>query len=387
MSVSPATRPVFHPVAAAVRLSLLGMALAAGTAHAASDVAVQAPAASQTVQSYRIAAGPLGLSLAEVAAGAGMALSFDPALTQGLLSPAVAGSFTPREALQRLLAGSGLQLVQRPGGSYSLEKQVLPQQGAVGMAEVRVTAQTERSAISEGTGSYVARAVTVGKGEQTVREIPQSVSVITRQRMDDQNLNTVDDVLANTTGITMYDSPMGGRYVYSRGFRADTYQFDGVNRAFYYPQADNFTSNAAILDRVEVVRGATGLLQGAGSPSAAINMVRKRPLAEPQLQVAASVGSWNNLRTEIDATGPLNEAGTLRGRAVASLNSRDYFYDVSDSRTGVLYGVLEYDLAPQTKLTLGASYEKLRSTPFFQGLPRYANGADLRLPRSTFLGA
>ena len=81
--------------------------------------------------------------------------------------------------------------------------------------------------------------------------------------MDDQNLHTVDDVLASTTGITMYDSPMGGRYVYSRGFRVDTYQFDGVNRAFYYPQADNFTSNAATLDRVEVVRGATGLLQGA----------------------------------------------------------------------------------------------------------------------------
>ena len=67
-----------------------------------------------------------------------------------------------------------------------------------------------------------ARAVTVGKGEQAIKDIPQSISVITRQRMDDQNLNTVDDVLASTTGITMYDSPMGGRYVYSRGFRVDT---------------------------------------------------------------------------------------------------------------------------------------------------------------------
>src|SRR5260370_18427603 len=97
---------------------------------------------------------------------------------------------------------------------------------------------------------------------------------------------------------------MGGRYVYSRGFRVDTYQFDGVNRAFYYPQADNFTSNAATLDRVEVVRGATGLLQGAGSPSAAINMVRKRPLAERQLEQSPTVGSSTNLRTSTHPTDP-----------------------------------------------------------------------------------
>lgn len=154
--------------------------------------------------------------------------------------------------------------------------------------------------------------------------------------MNDQNLITIDAVLANTTGITMYNSPMGGRYVYSRGFMADTYQFDGVNRTFYYPQANNFTTKTATFDRVEIVRGATGLLQGAGTPSATINMVRKRPLADEQLLVSAGAGAWNNVRTEVDATGrPLNEAGTLRGRAVANFEDRDYFYDVSKSRPDV----------------------------------------------------
>ncbi|WP_198969078.1 TonB-dependent siderophore receptor [Xylophilus sp. ASV27] len=385
MAAFPVPHSVFHPLEHAARLALLGMALAAGTVHAAD------PAPGEAAQSYQIAPGPLGRTLSGVAMAASIALSFDPALTEGLTSPALNGRYSPQQALQRLLAGSGLAMVARGDGSYTLRRPPaqagMPAGASATLNEVRVTARAERSAISEGTGSYVARAVTVGKGEQAVKDIPQSISVITRQRMDDQNLNTVDDVLASTTGITMYDSPMGGRYVYSRGFRVDTYQFDGVNRAFYYPQADNFTSNAATLDRVEVVRGATGLLQGAGSPSATINMVRKRPLAERQLQMSASAGSWNNLRAEIDATGPLNEAGTLRGRVVASLNGRDYFYDVADSRTGVLYGVLEYDIAPQTQLTLGATHERLRSTPFFQGLPRYASGADLRLPRSTFLGA
>ncbi|MCX7506058.1 TonB-dependent receptor plug domain-containing protein [Delftia tsuruhatensis] len=313
MPAVPMPHPVFHPLAHAARLALLGMALAAGAGQAAEPAPASVPAPAPAAQTYQIAPGPLGRTLAGVATAAGISLSFDPALTEGLTSPALSGHYAPQQALQRLLAGSGLDMVARSDGSYTLRRQAAPAGAGAGsttvLNEVQVTARAERSATSEGTGSYAARAVTVGKGEQAIKDIPQSISVITRQRMDDQNLHTVDDVLASTTGITMYDSPMGGRYVYSRGFRVDTYQFDGVNRAFYYPQADNFTSNAATLDRVEVVRGATGLLQGAGSPSAAINMVRKRPLAERQLEVSASVGSWNNLRSEIDATGPLNEAG------------------------------------------------------------------------------
>ena len=120
MPAFEASRPVFHPVAQAVRLAVLGCALAVGAAHSAQPASASAAAA--TAQSYQIAAGPLGRALAQVAAASGLALSFDPALTQGLSSPAVVGSFTPHEALRRLLAGSPLVLVQRPDGSYSLQK-------------------------------------------------------------------------------------------------------------------------------------------------------------------------------------------------------------------------------------------------------------------------
>ncbi|MEZ2295099.1 TonB-dependent siderophore receptor [Variovorax sp. RCC_210] len=370
---------------------------AAGAGGAMAQQPAPAAAATATANAiartaYDIPAGALGPALSRYAAEAGVTLSFESALTEGRSTAGLRGSHAVPEGFARLLANTGLEAVPHEGGGYTLRRATAaaaPVAGADGttLSEVRVTAQAERSATTEGSGSYASRIVTVGKGEQTLKEIPQSVTVVTRQKMDDQNLTTIDAVLANTTGITMYNSPMGGRYVYSRGFMADTYQFDGVNRAFYYPQANNFTSNTAILDRVEIVRGATGLLQGAGTPSATINMVRKRPLADKQLLVSASAGSWNNVRTEVDATGPLNEAGTLRGRAVASFEDRDYFYDVAKSRTGVLYGALEYDLSPQTRLTLGASYEKLKSVPFFHGLPRYDNGADLRLARSTFLGA
>lgn len=384
------TTPVLHPAARAIRLAVLAMACAAPAAFLAAPALAQGQAAAAS-QSYAISAGPLATALNDFAVAAGVSLSTDPAQTRGLRSPGVRGSVNVAQGFSQVLAGSGLEAVQLPNGAYVLRQAAPSTASATGvektMAPVMVSASMERDPVSEHSNSYAARAVTVGKGVQTLREIPLSVSVVTRQKMDDQNLNTIDAVLANTTGITMYDSPMGGRYVYSRGFMVDTYQFDGVNRAMYYPQANSFTSNTAMLDRVEIVRGATGLLQGTGSPGAAINMVRKRPLAEKQVQLALSAGRWNDVRGEVDVTGPLNESGSMRGRVVAAHEQRDYFYDVADSRTDVLYGVLEFDLAPGSKLTTGASHEKLKSTPFFSGMPRYLDGSDPKLPRSTYLGA
>ncbi|MNW92338.1 Fe(3+)-pyochelin receptor precursor [compost metagenome] len=383
------TTPVLHPAARAIRLAVLAMACAAPAAFVAAPALAQGQAA--TAQAFTVPAGPLATALNDFAVAAGVSLSTDPAQTRGLRSPGVRGSFGVAQGFAQVLAGSGLEAVQLPNGAYVLRQAAPSSAAAAGvektMAPVTVSASMERDPVSEHSNSYAARAVTVGKGVQTLREIPLSVSVVTRQKMDDQNLNTIDAVLANTTGITMYDSPMGGRYVYSRGFMVDTYQFDGVNRAMFYPQANSFTSNTTMLDRVEIVRGATGLLQGTGSPGAAINMVRKRPLAEKQVQLALSAGRWNDVRGEVDVTGPLNESGSIRGRVVAAHEQRDYFYDVADSRTDVLYGVLEFDLAPGSKLTTGASYEKLKSTPFFSGMPRYLDGSDPKLPRSTYLGA
>src|SRR5450830_1604908 len=316
-----------HPV-----LSAIAVACAA---IIAAPVLAQSQAAA--LHTYAINAGPLASALNDFAVAASVSLSTEPAQTRGLQSNGLRGNYSVAQGFALLLAGSGLEAVQLPNGAYVLRQTfaAAPQASAEKvMAPVLVSASMEHDPVSEHGNSYAARAVTVGKGVQTLREIPQSVSVVTRQKMDDQNLNTIDAVLANTTGITMYDSPMGGRYVFSRGFRVDTYQFDGVVRSFYYPQANNFTSDTDTLDRVEIVRGATGLLQGAGSPSAAINLVRKRPLAEKQVQVAASVGSWNNRRVMVDATGPLNEEGSLRGRVVASYGDRDYFYDTAKRETG-----------------------------------------------------
>lgn len=384
LSSSPSTLPP-TPWMRPARLRVAVHLALAALAPLAMPAASWAQAASAGDIAFAIAPSSLDAALGQFGVAAKVTVAASPALTRGVMTQGLSGRYTAEQGLAVLLSGTGLQAVANANGEgYHLRRAPQDAPGVSTLAPVTVTGRTD-DPVTEGTGSYTSRVVTIGKGRQTLKEIPQSVSVMTRQRMDDQNANTLDEVLANSTGMTLYKSPMGGSYVYSRGFRVDSYQFDGVTRAFYYPQANSFTSNTVILDRVEIIRGATGLMQGAGSPSAAVNLVRKRPLAETQVQMLASGGSWNNYRADVDATGPLNESGTLRGRAVASYNDRDYFYDVAKSRTGVLYGVLTYDLGPDTTLTGGVSYEELRSTPFFHGLPHYSNGDDIGLKRSTSL--
>lgn len=333
---------------------------------------------------FSIAPTTLDNALGQFGATAKITVAASPELTQGVMTQGLSGHYNVEQGLEQLLANTGLQAITNENGEGYRLRKAPPASGISTLAPVTVTG-SYNDAVTEGSLSYTSEVVTIGKGNQRIKDIPQSVTVMTRQRMDDQNANTLDDVLANSTGMTLYKSPMGGNYIYSRGFQVESYQFDGVNRAFYYPQANSFTSNTVTLDRVEIIRGATGLLQGAGTPSAAVNLVRKRPLEEDQVQLLASGGSWSNYRADIDATGALNEAGTLRGRAIASYNDREYFYDVANSRTGVLYGVLSYDFSPDTTLTGGVSYEELRSTPFFHGLPHYSNGDDIGLKRSTSL--
>ncbi|WP_027014585.1 TonB-dependent siderophore receptor [Comamonas composti] len=385
MSSSSAPRPVYHPVAAAVRLSLLGMALAAGTAHAASDAAVQAPAASQAVQSYRIAAGPLGLGLAEVAAGAGMALSFDPALTQGLHSPAVAGSFTAHEALQRLLAGSGLGLVTRSDGSLTLRKlpTVTSAPGTATLNEVRVTATAERAGTTEGTGSYTSSSMSTATPlALSPRETPQAVSVLTRQQIEDRGLVSLADAVQAVPGLTV--SKWGGeRYRFSsRGFQINNLMVDGL--PIEYEEAALSTGALSMYDRLEVMRGAAGLSEGAGTPGGSINLVRKRPTREFQGTATLSAGSWDDYTGSVDLGGALNESGTLRGRAVVSRQDKHSFIDDYQNKRSLAYGILEADLSPSTTVTFGASYSKEDNPGVdWNGLGTMPDGSFLPIRRST----
>lgn len=217
------------------------------------DAMAQNAAATQEVrQSYRIPAGPLAPALRNLAGSANLLLSFTAAQTDGKTTAGLDGSYTAPAALAALLAGSGLQAVPLETGGYVLR--AAPRVSATRsevdawlLPTVKVTAQANRSAATSGSGSYTARAVSIGRGEQSLKDIPQSISVVTRQLMDEQNITSVYDALASTTGITIVQSPQGGKYIYSRGFDITTVQYDGVplNRGMY-GRASNYSANMGI---------------------------------------------------------------------------------------------------------------------------------------------
>ena len=335
---------------------------------------------------FNVPAGPLATTLNAIASQSGHIVSLEPGLVQGKQAPAVIGQMSPEHAMEAALRGSGLQLRITAQGSFSVE----PAPHDAQALQLGVTSITERSldATTEGSGSYSARAVTIGKGAHSLKETPQSITVMTRKMLDDQNLNTIEQVMEKTPGITVYDSPMGGKYFYSRGFRmTGQYQYDGVplDIGSSYVQADSFNSDMAIYDRVEVLRGAAGMMKGAGGTSGGVNFVRKRGEYTPHTQLSLSAGTWDNYRGQIDTGGPLNDTGSVRGRAVITEQTRQYFYDVGQRKDQIYYGALDVDLSPDTTLGIGLAYEDVDATPCWGGLPRYADGSDLKLKRSTCL--
>ena len=156
--------------------------------------------------------------------------------------------------------------------------------------------------------------------------------------MEDQGLNTIQDVLGQTTGISVDKSTATQEYtqVYSRGFTVDTYLFDGIPTS---SQLEGITFDTAIYDRVEVVRGATGLVSGTGSPAAAVNLVRKRPTRDFSGSVSASAGSWDRYRAEADLSGSLVDNGRIRGRIVAAHQDYGSFISRVKQQKDVFYGI------------------------------------------------
>ncbi|MCZ2497992.1 TonB-dependent siderophore receptor [Xylophilus sp. Kf1] len=251
------------------------------------------------------------------------------------------------------------------------------------LPEVRVTEGADGA--TESTGQYTARSISIGKTPQSLRETPQSVSVITRQQLDDRNFTKVEDAVKQTTGVTVTRFDGAGNYntIQSRGFDIGAIMLDGVP----IPQGGNYATalDTAIYDRVEVLRGPAGLVQGGGEPGGSINLVRKRALGKTAIGLNLSGGSFGFRRADVDVTGALNEAGTLRGRFVGVTDHRDSRVATLFTDKELAYGTLELDITPSTTLSIGATRQRIRSA-VDQGLPAYANGTLADLPRSTLAG-
>lgn len=349
---------------------------------------------------FDVPAGPLSSALLRFGQQSGLQFNVDSRLTDGKSTGGVHGRHSAQSGLAGLLAGSGLTF--RFAGPRTVVIEAAPDVGdarvlgplriegaAAGAAVNGVNGSSDVTA-TEGTGSYTSGALGIAsKMPLSIKDTPQSVSVVTQQRIVEQNITDFASLMNQSTGVTAITGVNGSLETefYSRGFRVQRMQLDGgaaldIQNSNWgmVPQLD-----MAVYDHAEILRGADGLFNGYGNPGGVISLVRKRPLDHYQAIVEAQAGSWDNYRTTFDVTGPLAQDGRLRGRGVLVWQDQDFFYDTASNQKELLYGVLDYDLTPSTLVGLGASRSWQDSVPFTSGLPRYTTGADLGLPRDTCL--
>jgi outer membrane receptor for ferric coprogen and ferric-rhodotorulic acid len=232
------------------------------------------------------------------------------------------------------------------------------------MARIAVVADDEASPSYSASPGSTATGLTL-----SLRETPQSITVITQERIADQAMTQVGDALRATPGVSLKPVDRGRNNLVARGFEVNNFQFDGSPVATGNVGLE--TMNSAIYDRIEVVRGATGLMSGAGDPSAAVNLVRKHAVSDTfDAAFSAELGSWDQRGATVDLATPLNSSGSMRARFIASHDERDAFIDLEHRESTIFYGIVDADLTDATRLSIGASLQRdRRDGVLWVGLP------------------
>jgi len=356
-------------------MALEGVALVAAPAYAQS--------ASDTVHTFDVPAKPIRQALHDIARVAGISVMFDETAAASAGGKAVRGSMTTSEAISRALSGSGLSWRFTNGSTVTI---IDPAPGVIsggaGDGTVLETITVDgRSATTEGRNSYTTADATIGKGAASVRETPQAVTVVTARQIEDRNFTSMTEALDQAAGVTVQ-----GNAISARGFPMTLRTDSGAQVPF---NADDFVDDPLLIqyDRIEVLRGPDGLYSGAGEPGGAINLVRKRPRDDRQVKASASAGSHGTYRTTIDATGPLNSEGTLRGRILGTLERNAMSDGINDPKNAAIVGMLEADLGESTTVMMGGRYSRESGGYWDWGFPTYANGELIDFPVDSNLAA
>ncbi|WP_258237611.1 MULTISPECIES: TonB-dependent siderophore receptor [Arcobacteraceae] len=202
------------------------------------------------------------------------------------------------------------------------------------------------------------------KLDMSLKETPQSITVMTQKQIQEQNLQDLNDVLTQTPGVTLTQfGQFGAGYTsyYARGTSITNFQRDGMpSSEINIGRFNGFVGleDTAIYDRIEIIRGSTGLTNGAGNPSASINYVRKKPTKEFQGDAKVSYGSWDTYKGTIDISGGLNSNDSIRGRLVASYGEGGSQQDRYNKENSLIYGALDFNLSDNTLLTTSLTYQK-----------------------------
>lgn len=236
--------------------------------------------------------------------------------------------------------------------------------------------------ISENTQSYtVHNTNSATKLNLSPKDTPQTVKVLTRQYLDDHNIKSYQDLVNTIAGVSTHRTDER-QSSFARGFQVDYYMIDGLQTNMALGEGD---FDMSIFDRVEVVKGASGLMTGAGNPAMGLNFVRKHANAKQLTgQVSATLGSWDSYSSTVDLSTPLNKDGSLRGRAIIKHSDENSFMDFFSRERNIAYGAIDYDVNDKTSLSFAVNYQQLKRDGIrWGGLPAfYTDGTRTNFNRS-----
>jgi iron complex outermembrane receptor protein len=343
----------------------------------------QSPAPVQAAVHLHINAQSLDRALTELAAKTGLLIGADSSLLAGKQAPALEGSYTPAAALSKLLEGSGLEAVSGTNGSYQLRR--APLSGTTALPEVRVSA-TENAA-------YVARLSSTGtKTGGPLVETPQSVSVVTADRIEAMGATTIKDALAFTPGVEIAPYGTDSRYdwmvirgfeAYAPGFYQDGLQLRNTGNWAIW-QTENYG-----LERIEILRGPSSVLYCQNGPGGMVNVVSKQPLDERRNEVQVQAGSHARRQLAGDFTGPLNEDGSVLYRVVGLVRDAETPQGSMPDDRFYLAPSLTLKPSAQTSLTLLSHVLRSRAGTYVRSLPEQGSlvktPAGTKLPTDTYI--
>jgi len=276
--------------------------------------------------------------------------------------------------LPRLLAGVSLGALSLAAPAMAADDAGDGAAGAL-VEEVQITgAQTRTSAV---TGL-----------DLSLRETPQSVTIIRRERIEDFGLTDVNQLLAQITGVNVDEVETDRTYYNARGFDITNFQVDGIGLPLIWGiQFGDL--DTVLFERVEAVRGANSMMTGTGNPSATINYVRKRPTAAFRARGAAGYGSWDDYRLEADVSGPLNASGSVSARVLYANTDADSYLDYYGVNRNVYSAIVQWNATPRLTATLGYAMQDNRARGVLWGaLPlNDADGGLVDYPRSASTSA
>lgn len=316
-------------------------------------------AATAAVHDFQLPAAPLGQTLRSIARQSGRTIVADPALVDGKTAPAISGRYTAEAAAQRALVGSGLELSITASGALTVRVAVKAD-GATVLSALRVGATVgEPTAWSPAYGVVAKRSAAGTKTDVPLIETPQSVSVVTREQIEAQGADSLDQAFDYTPGI--FSLGGGANRRGSTGFTVRGFNVTGS--APLYVNGSKFPINSLSgaaepfnYERVELVKGPASILYGQAAPGGIINLVTKRPTAEPLRELGVELGSYDRQQVTADFGGPIDSDGEWGYRVTGLYRDSDSMVDyIPDDRVAISPTVV-WRPSDSTTLTLLTSY-------------------------------